>query len=166
MSSHAEKENLERQKQVFDMYGARTALGLSRFFLPVLGWVKMREKLRFTGNVLSSTVSPVADRWFVSISVDISMPDHLPAAENQGVVGMDLGLSAFPREKRWKAPRPTPSSVARQGVKPASGKQEISAKATCGQFWQNGGYGMAQQCRGEELVAVETKGWQWRSVKL
>ena len=63
--------------------------------IPLLGWVKMREELRFTGKILSATLSRVADRWFVSIAVDISKPDHLPAAENQGAVGVDLGVSAL-----------------------------------------------------------------------
>jgi putative transposase len=54
----------------------------------------MREPLRFTGKILSATISRVADRWFVSITVDVPDP-QLPKAENQGVVGVDLGVSAL-----------------------------------------------------------------------
>ena len=39
--------------------------------LPKLGWVKMREALRFSGKVISATVSRVAKRWFVSINVEL-----------------------------------------------------------------------------------------------
>lgn len=55
----------------------------------------MRETLRFTGKIMSATVSRVADRWFVSITVDT--PDNLRSAkaENQGAVGVDLGVSAL-----------------------------------------------------------------------
>jgi len=65
-----------------------------RIRFPKLGWVRMRESLRFAGDVKSATVSRVADRWFVSITVDTH--DPLPGhAENQGVAGVDLGVSAL-----------------------------------------------------------------------
>jgi putative transposase len=42
----------------------------SRLRIPKLGWVRMRETLRFTGKIISATVSRVADRWYASITVD------------------------------------------------------------------------------------------------
>jgi len=66
----------------------------SRIRIPALGWVRMRELLRFDGKIMSATVSRVADRWFVSIAVET--PAHpQPLAENQGAVGVDLGVSAL-----------------------------------------------------------------------
>ena len=67
----------------------------SRIRIPNLGWVRMREALRFTGKILSATVSRVADRWFVSITVDTPDGLPLPKAENQGAVGVDLGVSTL-----------------------------------------------------------------------
>ena len=67
----------------------------SRIRIPNLGWVRMRETLRFTGKIMSATVSRVADRWFVSITVDAPDSLPLPHAENQGAVGVDLGVSAL-----------------------------------------------------------------------
>ncbi len=67
----------------------------SRIRIPNLGWVRMRETLRFNGKIMSATVSRVADRWFVSISVDAPDSLPLPHAENQGAVGVDLGVSAL-----------------------------------------------------------------------
>jgi len=65
-----------------------------RIRFPKLGWVRMRESLRFAGDIKSATVSRVADRWFVSITVDTH--DPLPVrTENQGAVGVDLGVSAL-----------------------------------------------------------------------
>ena len=61
---------------------------------PKLGWVRMREPLRFVGYSQSATVCRVADRWFVSLTVDTPAVSHLPPAENQGGVGVDLGVSA------------------------------------------------------------------------
>jgi len=63
--------------------------------IPKLGWVRMRETLRFAGKIMSVTVSRVADRWFVSIAVDTPDNSHLPKAENQGAVGVDLGVSSL-----------------------------------------------------------------------
>ena len=67
----------------------------SRLRIPHLGWVRMRETLRFTGKIMSATVSRVADHWFVSLTVDTSDSLPLPKAENQGAVGVDLGVSAL-----------------------------------------------------------------------
>ncbi|WP_299020731.1 MULTISPECIES: RNA-guided endonuclease InsQ/TnpB family protein [unclassified Tepidimonas] len=83
-----------------------------RIRIPSLGWVRMREPLRFAGKLMSATISRVADRWFASITVDTSDTSHLPKAENQGAVGVDLGVSAlaalstgemFPSPKPHKA---------------------------------------------------------------
>lgn len=64
-----------------------------RVKLPVIGWIKMREPVRFAGNIKSATVSRVADRWFVSLTVEV---DHTPPVrENQAVGGVDLGIKAL-----------------------------------------------------------------------
>lgn len=67
----------------------------SRIRIPALGWVRMREPLRFQGKITSATVSRVADRWFVSVAVETQDASHLPQAENQGAVGVDLGVKAL-----------------------------------------------------------------------
>ena len=63
-----------------------------RIRIPKLGWVRMRERLRFAGHIVSASISRLAGLWFASITVD--MPDglSLPPAENQGAVGVDLGV--------------------------------------------------------------------------
>lgn len=67
----------------------------SRIRIPKLGWVRMRETLRFIGKIISATVSRCADRWFVSITVETQENLHCPKAENQGSVGVDLGVSTL-----------------------------------------------------------------------
>jgi putative transposase len=62
-----------------------------RVRLPVIGWVKLREELRFTGKALSTTVRRVADRWFVSVPIEVAMPEAV--RESQAAVGIDLGVS-------------------------------------------------------------------------
>lgn len=64
-----------------------------RVKLPVIGWVLMLEPVRFTGNIKSAIVSRVADRWFVSLSVEV---DHVPPVrEIQAIGGVDLGIKAL-----------------------------------------------------------------------
>ena len=66
-----------------------------RFRIPKIGWIRLRERLRFKGKVMSATISRVADCWFVSVVVDIPDRSHLPRTENQGVVGVDLGVTTL-----------------------------------------------------------------------
>ena len=66
-----------------------------RIRIPKLGWVRMWETLRFSGRVVSATVSRVAGRWYASITVDMPDGPPLPPAENQGVVGVDLGVTTL-----------------------------------------------------------------------
>jgi putative transposase len=79
----------------FTLTNDQFAVDSSRIRIPNLGWVRMRETLRFTGKVMSATVSRVADRWFVSLTVEVPESSHLPIAKNQGAVGVDLGISAL-----------------------------------------------------------------------
>ena len=78
-----------------------------RFYIPKLGWLRMREALRFTGRIVSATVSRRADRWHVSITVDATEVSLSPA-DNQGAVGIDLGVSALATlstGEQWPRPK-------------------------------------------------------------
>ncbi|HUC54303.1 MAG TPA: hypothetical protein VMR90_09670 [Candidatus Cybelea sp.] len=76
-----------RDSARFDNGPGTFAFAGQRVRLPVMGWVKLSEELRFSGKALSATVRRVADRWFVSVSVE------LPEAvrESQAAVGVALG---------------------------------------------------------------------------
>jgi len=63
-----------------------------RVRLPVIGWVKMREALRFEGKVLSGRVTFQGGRWFLSVAVEAA---HLRAAATAGTVGLDLGVETL-----------------------------------------------------------------------
>ncbi len=63
-----------------------------RVKLPVIGWIRMREAVRFAGNIKSATVSRVADRWFVSLCVEV---DHTPPVRENQAGGVDLGVKAL-----------------------------------------------------------------------
>lgn len=76
--------------------------------IPRLGWVRMREPLRFQGQIKSATVSLRANRWYVSVTVETSEIMNLPS-KNQGAVGIDLGshhLATLSTGKKFEAPKP------------------------------------------------------------
>ena len=69
-----------------------------RVKLPVIGWIRMREPVRFIGNIKSATISRVADRWFVSFAVEVDYAPTHAARENQAgsvVGGVDLGVKTL-----------------------------------------------------------------------
>jgi len=61
--------------------------------IPHLGKVRMREALKFTGKILSATISRIADRWFVSIAIDTTDPVQKPTDQN--IIGVDVGLTTM-----------------------------------------------------------------------
>ncbi|MEN9501742.1 MAG: hypothetical protein RI964_1027, partial [Pseudomonadota bacterium] len=83
-----------KSRDSFTLTNDQFSLDGCRIRIPNLGLVRMRETLRFSGKILSATVSRTADQWFVSITVDTDS-NHLPCAENQDVVGVDLGVSTL-----------------------------------------------------------------------
>jgi putative transposase len=59
--------------------------------LPKVGAVQMRESLRFGGKILAARVSREADRW--SISIHVQLPDDYRRERTaDGQVGVDLGI--------------------------------------------------------------------------
>ncbi|TGN99859.1 hypothetical protein PN36_32820, partial [Candidatus Thiomargarita nelsonii] len=73
--------------------------------LPKLGRVRMREALRFSGKVISATVSRVANQWFVSLNIQLDQSPKI--GKNQAGVGVDLGiktLATLSNEETFEAP--------------------------------------------------------------
>ncbi|WGZ95564.1 MAG: RNA-guided endonuclease TnpB family protein [Candidatus Thiothrix putei] len=83
-----------KSRDSFTLTNDQFSLDGCRIRIPNLGVVRMRETLRFSGKILSATISRTADQWFASITVDTDQ-HHLPPAKNQGTVGVDLGVSAL-----------------------------------------------------------------------
>jgi len=53
---------------------------------PIVGWIRMREAVRFSGTIQSTTVSLMADGGYISVLVETQ--DVLQAKTNHGVVGL------------------------------------------------------------------------------
>lgn len=61
--------------------------------LPVIGKVRMRESLRFTGKINSARVVEECGQWFICISVDV--PDCQRERTSNDTVGVDLGVKTL-----------------------------------------------------------------------
>lgn len=61
--------------------------------IPNLGWVRLREFLRFEGKINGATISRSADYWDISISVETNQ--KTPLCESQASVGVDLGIKTL-----------------------------------------------------------------------
>lgn len=57
--------------------------------------LKLTEKLRFTGKLLSCTISKVANKWFASINMEIADKPKKPVNREPRFVGIDLGLKTL-----------------------------------------------------------------------
>ncbi len=58
--------------------------------LPRIGKIRMLESLRFAGKIMGAVVSRKADRWFISIQVDVG---ELQKVRTHGkITGVDLGV--------------------------------------------------------------------------
>lgn len=62
--------------------------------LPRVGNVRTKESTnKFTGNILSATISRKTDRWYCSLSVEVNRLDPHPIQGD--IVGIDLGINCF-----------------------------------------------------------------------
>lgn len=64
-----------------------------RIKLPIIGWVRMREEVRFSGQLKRATVSCEAGRWCVALTIETD--DVKPVQHVGDVIGIDLGVSAL-----------------------------------------------------------------------
>lgn len=82
--------------------------GKSFIQVPKLGRVRMREKLRFDGKILSAKIFARGGRWFVSIAVELTETVK-PLPKTGKEIGVDLGvthLAALSDGTKIQAPKP------------------------------------------------------------
>ena len=76
--------------------------------VPNLGLVRMREKLRHTGKILSAKIFKQGGKWFVSVAVELqNIIKPQPKTDKQ--VGIDLGitdLATLSNGEKIQAPKP------------------------------------------------------------
>lgn len=105
--------------------------------IPKLGWLRMREPLRFPGKVLSARFTKRAGHWYVSIQVEVdeSRWSYPHRCETQAAVGVDLGLvdlAVLSTGERIEAPR----VLRRYEAKLRRLNKELSRRTKGGMNWQ------------------------------
>ena len=70
-----------------------------RIDLPKIGWIRMREELRYSGEITKVVVSKHNDKWYASITVrrlDSSNYKHQPALfDDKEPIGIDVGINTL-----------------------------------------------------------------------
>lgn len=82
--------------------------------LPRLGLIRLKEKPRVQGRILSATVTRDADRWYVSLTCEVEIEDPQPVIGD--TVALDLGLESFitfSTGEKLFAPKPLNSALKR-----------------------------------------------------
>lgn len=105
----------------------RQAAGCARF---VWNWA---EALRFEGKVMSATISRQADRWFVSIQVEVSSQHETHKRKAHHIDGADLGSKTavvLSSGERIASPKPLKKALRRLKIRQrrVSHKLEVAKK--------------------------------------
>jgi len=61
-----------------------------RIFLPKIGWMNFRKSRDIVGTPKNVTISRLGEHWFISIQVEIEMPE--PSYPSESMVGIDMGV--------------------------------------------------------------------------
>lgn len=93
-------------------YFANTAIKIDgrRIYIQKLGWVRLREELRFKGRVMGARVSREGRRWYIAIQVEVPYVRHRRRTKNRvkEMIGVDLGsteLAVLSNGERHLAPK-------------------------------------------------------------
>jgi putative transposase len=81
-----------KSKDSFYVGGDQLKLEGQKVWVPNLGFVRMKESLRFEGKLNSATFSRQGNKWFASLQMSIA---PLPPQTAQRVIGVDLGLNSL-----------------------------------------------------------------------
>jgi putative transposase len=104
----------DKSKDSFYVGGDQIKIKDKRIWVPNLGLVKLKEKLRFAGKINSATFSRTANRWFVSIQVDLL--EEAKKCQTKKTIGVDLGINKmamFSDSTYVKSPKPLKKNLRR-----------------------------------------------------
>ena len=82
----------KRQDNGFALWNDQFEIEGDRIRVPRLGWVRMREPLRFSGKIMGARITRIGTRWCVSVQVDTAVVKDCSTTD---VVGIDVGISTL-----------------------------------------------------------------------
>ncbi len=105
-----------KSKDSFYVGGDQVKVRGKKISVPNLGWVRLKEELRFEGKINSATFTRIADKWFVSIQVETEIEFKKCRTDNS--VGVDLGINkmvVLSNGVALESPKPLKTSLRRLG---------------------------------------------------
>ena len=81
----------DRCQDTFYIANDKLTLQEDQVRLPVIGWVQTKEALRFGGRILGASVQRCAERWFLSVQVEVDLSWVAPRAR-RAATGVDLNV--------------------------------------------------------------------------
>jgi len=103
-----------RARDSFHVFGREVKTFQDHIQLPTIGKIRVKERTRIKGRILSATISREADRWFVSFRVERDRQS--PGPRNGSPIGIDLGIKCFALlsdDSEIDAPRPLAKGLKR-----------------------------------------------------
>ena len=104
--------------------------------LPLIGAVRLSEQLRLSGKIMGATVRREAQHWFLSVQVEVPDQQSLRPRTADGVVGIDLGITAaatLSTGEKIVSPRPLKAALRRLRIRSRrASRKHKAAKAAAG----------------------------------
>ena len=87
----SKKNNRKSYKTNFTNNNIEVDFANNQIKLPKLKWIKCKPHRKFTGKILSATISQIpSDKYFVSLNIEC---EHEELPQNNNIIGLDLGIS-------------------------------------------------------------------------
>lgn len=83
----------DRSHDSFAVSNDRLTVKGDRIRLPLIGWVKLAESIRFPGRIISAVVNRTADHWYISFQIDVG--EVKKKRVSNAIVGVDLGIKTL-----------------------------------------------------------------------
>lgn len=104
-----------------------------RVFLPKVGWVGFHKSRNIEGKQKNLTVKREADGWYISVQVEVEIPDPIHPSESS--VGIDLGISRFATFSTGEYLKPL-NSFRKQEVKLIKSQKKLSKQVKYSKNWR------------------------------
>ncbi len=94
ISNYPQFKSRKHSVSIFYIGGDKVKVKGKKVWISKLGYVNMREEVRFKGKILSTTISKRADKWYISFVIEVDKSPY-QSCESQAMVGVDLGIEKF-----------------------------------------------------------------------
>ena len=112
IAKHPRFKKKGKSKDSFSVSNDKFRVEGESVVLPKIGRIRMTESLRFAGKIMSATVSRTADRWFISIQVDVG--EYSKPRAGNSIIGVDLGVKVaaiLSTGEQFQSPKPLKSRL-------------------------------------------------------